>query len=139
MGRPRINRRICGLPENNSFGPLDKEIFPDDILELGLDEFEAIRLIDLVECTQDEVAAQMGVSRTTLQACYEKARRKLADALVNGKHLVIQGGTYVVCPHSRECCNKGQERFTCSKRHCQKEFSKQHMNGGCPYEDRSNV
>ena len=59
---------------------------------MTLDEYEAIRLLDLENLQQEQAAAQMGVARTTVQLIYNNARRKLADCLVNGKRLVIEGG-----------------------------------------------
>ena len=56
---------------------------------MTLDEYEAIRLMDLENLQQEQAAAQMGVARTTVQLIYNNARRKLADCLVNGKRLVI--------------------------------------------------
>jgi predicted DNA-binding protein (UPF0251 family) len=59
---------------------------------LTLDEFEAIRLADLDGLYQDQAAAMMGVSRPTLSRVVESGRRKVADALVHGKALRIEGG-----------------------------------------------
>lgn len=59
---------------------------------LSLDEYETIRLMDYEKLTQSECAQKMQVSRTTVTAIYERARGKIADCLVNGKHLVIAGG-----------------------------------------------
>ena len=73
---------------------------------MTLDEYEAIRLMDLENLQQEQAAAQMGVARTTVQAVYDRARKKLAEALVQGKELVISGGEYWVCPHSEGCRKK---------------------------------
>lgn len=64
---------------------------------MTLDEYEAIRLMDLENLQQEQAAAQMGVARTTVQLIYNNARRKLADCLVNGKRLVIEGGDVALC------------------------------------------
>jgi predicted Fe-Mo cluster-binding NifX family protein len=61
---------------------------------LSLDEFETIRLLDREGLTQEQCAERMGIARTTVTATYESARRKVADALVNGKRLLIRGGNY---------------------------------------------
>lgn len=58
-------------------------------IELGLDELEAMRLADLEGHYQEEAAAVMGVSRPTFGRIIEAARRKVADALLNGKALAI--------------------------------------------------
>ena len=71
---------------------------------MALDEYEAIRLIDLLGLTQEEAARQMGVARTTVQAVYDAARGKLADALVNGHRLLLRGGRYELCSQGESCC-----------------------------------
>lgn len=73
----------------------------------GIGEYETLRLIDLLGYTQDECAGQMGVARTTVQAVYNCARKKLADMLVNGKRLVIEGGNYELCGIAQSCCGRG--------------------------------
>ena len=66
MARPCKAKRVCAKPSVEVFGPLDQET--DGKVELTLEEYETIRLIDLLECTQEECAVQMGVARTTVQA-----------------------------------------------------------------------
>jgi predicted DNA-binding protein (UPF0251 family)/predicted Fe-Mo cluster-binding NifX family protein len=61
-------------------------------LRLGLDEAEAIRLADLEGLYQEAAARSMGVSRQTFGRIVESARRKVADAILNGKALRIEGG-----------------------------------------------
>lgn len=73
---------------------------------LAVDEYETIRLIDLLGLTQEECAGQMGVARTTVQALYEAARAKLADMLVNGRLLHVEGGPYELCPRAGGCRGK---------------------------------
>ena len=60
---------------------------------LTLDEYEVIRLVDLEQQTHEQCAAQMDISRSTVQEIYEVARRKIAACLVHGKSLHITGGT----------------------------------------------
>ena len=90
MPRPVKRRRVCEPPRNARFGPLDGA--PAESVVLTVDEYETIRLIDLLGLTQEECAGQMGVARTTVQALYEAARAKLADLLVNGRLLHVEGG-----------------------------------------------
>jgi predicted DNA-binding protein (UPF0251 family) len=61
-------------------------------IELTVDELEAVRLADLEGLYQEEAAARMNVSRQTFGRIVEAAHKKIADALVNGKALSIQGG-----------------------------------------------
>ncbi|MDD2435777.1 MAG: DUF134 domain-containing protein, partial [Bacilli bacterium] len=46
---------------------------------------------------------------------YDDARGKIADALVNGKILKIEGGNYRLCnnmPHGKYCNRKNCKRFS---------------------------
>jgi predicted DNA-binding protein (UPF0251 family) len=70
---------------------------------MTVDEYETIRLIDLEGLTQEESAKQMNVARTTVQSIYVEARRKLAQSLVNGWPLVIEGGVYTLCDDNDFC------------------------------------
>jgi hypothetical protein len=60
-------------------------------IALKLEELEALRLVDLVGCDQETAAARMEVSRKTLWRDLHEARRKIADALVNGKKITVEG------------------------------------------------
>ena len=59
---------------------------------MTVDEFEALRLLDDVGLTQEACANRMHIARTTVTAIYDSARKKVADALVYGKRLLITGG-----------------------------------------------
>ena len=114
MPRPHKCRRVCRLPAHHGFAPTGLSCDAADApILLGVDEYEAIRLLDLESLTQEECAAQMGVGRTTVTGIYERARRKIADALVNGRALRIEGGDYAVCASPGEAC-PGK----CCHRHC---------------------
>lgn len=104
MPRPCKRRRICALPDCGHFGPKGKTERVGQTVIMSLDEFESIRLIDLEGMTQEQCAEQMNVARTTAQAIYGSARAKLAECLVMGKELMIQGGDYVICDGSARCC-----------------------------------
>jgi predicted DNA-binding protein (UPF0251 family) len=73
-----------------------------DEVVMTLDEFEAIRLADLAQMYQEKAAKQMGISRPTFSRIIDSAHRKLADALVHGKALLIDGGA--VRRAGRRCC-----------------------------------
>ncbi len=106
MPRPRKWRHVCCLPDNAEFGPVGGQDNGTAIV-MSVDEYETIRLIDLMGFTQEECATQMNVARTTVQGIYNDARQKIADALVNAKSLVIQGGNYVLCDGNEEICGCG--------------------------------
>lgn len=91
MPRPQKCRKICGYPDYWSFSPDEGS---EEAVILTLDEYEVIRLIDWVGHTQEEAAVKMQVARTTVTAIYDAARKKIADALVNGKKILISGGNY---------------------------------------------
>ena len=90
MARPFRCRRIGKQPVYRIFVPEDAEAA--DTVYLSVDEFEAFRLLDDEGLNQEACAERMNVSRTTVTAIYESARHKIADALVNGKRLLITGG-----------------------------------------------
>lgn len=115
MPRPKKCRRVCGLPGHAEFAPRGAGC-GTEVVVMGLDEYEAIRLIDLEGLQQEQAAAQMGVARTTAQAIYNTARRKLADCVVNGKALRIEGGDVEVCER-RAACPRG----CCPHRRCKSE------------------
>lgn len=113
MARPQRVRRVCSEPQNQRFAPVhtDTEIGKRtaagcENVELTVDEYEVARLIDYEHMTQQECAARMNVSRTTVAEMYDKARYKIMDCLVNGKELDITGGNYHVCSGSEECMQK---------------------------------
>jgi uncharacterized protein len=95
MPRPFKCRRVFGMPGSDYFKP--RGIPLSDLQEIGLtiDEFEAIRLADLEGLYQENAAKKMNVSRQTFGNIVAAARKKIADAIVNGKALKIAGGTYV--------------------------------------------
>ncbi len=126
MARPTKQRHVCCLPEHNQFGPqpgvrggasLRKEA-----LFMTVDEYEAIRLIDLERLTQEQCSANMEVARTTVQAIYDEARKKIATALVEGRPLIISGGNYRLCgENSEEGCGR-----TCRRNHRKGENNENH-------------
>ncbi len=63
---------------------------------LKLEELEAIRLVDFEGMNQEEAAAQMGVSRKTMWNDLKAGRMKVASALIHGKAIRIEGGSYVI-------------------------------------------
>lgn len=107
MPRPNKPRRVCRLPACTHFFSQEQPIYTHDQgLLLSIEEYETVRLLDYVGMTQQEAARQMGTGRTTIQALYTQARRKLARFLVEGSPLTIEGGSYALCSHPKTCQNK---------------------------------
>lgn len=116
MPRPRKWRKVCCLPDVNKFGPLDGPVGKEHFVIMSIDEYETIRLIDLEGLTQEECANQMHVARTTVQGIYQEARKKIAESLVRGRVLRIEGGDYKLCngkddSYGLRCCG----RIKCGK------------------------
>ncbi len=105
MPRPRKCRRVCATPRYTSFGPEEER--RGGSVQMTVDEFETVRLIDLEGLTQEQCADQMDVARTTVQAIYANARKKLAECIVGGLTLMIEGGEYRVCEHRNGRCGRG--------------------------------
>lgn len=111
MPRPRKFRRVCALPQNTFFGPINNNINNKandiNIIRMTVEEYEAIRLIDYERLMQEECAEVMNVARTTVQRIYNNARIKISKALVEGKQIVIQGGDYKLCSNLDIPCGRG--------------------------------
>lgn len=106
MPRPRKCRKVCQMPRAKEFRPVDDRLCRDAVV-LTVDEYEAIRLIDRQGFSQEECARYMQVARTTVQLIYNAARKKLADVLVEGLTLRIEGGDYQLCDGTEEVCGCG--------------------------------
>lgn len=98
MPRPPCCRRIAHSPAATLFKPAGVPARVLDEVVLGVDELEALRLADLEGLYQEEAAVQMGVSRSTFGRVVEQARRTVAQALVHGLALRIEGGPVRLVP-----------------------------------------
>jgi len=94
MVRPRRARKIRFMPDVTYFKPQGIRIRNLEITELTFDEIECVRLSEIEELSQVEAAQKMKIHQSTFQRSLAKARKKIADALINGKAIKIQGGTY---------------------------------------------
>ena len=92
MPRPKQDRKISIPPLMKGFKPFGIPRRMLSSVSLLYDEYEAIRLLDYEGMNQDQAAVQMNVSRPTLTRIYEKARKTIAQALVEGKMIMIEGG-----------------------------------------------
>jgi predicted DNA-binding protein (UPF0251 family) len=104
MPRPHCRRFVSGSPAASVFKPAGIPLNALDEVVLALDEFEALRLTDLEQLYQEAAAGRMGISRPTLSRILDSARGKLADAIVHGKALRIEGGPVQPNPGRRRCC-----------------------------------
>jgi len=77
---------------------------------LSLDEYEAIRLADYEQLYQEEAAARMNISRQTFGRIIEKSHQKIADVLIHGKALKIEGGE--IAFDETGLCSHGKRRRT---------------------------
>ena len=89
MPRPCKMRRVCGHPNSSYFKPAGIRMINLEESQLSLCEFEAIRLIDLNNIPQNEAGEQMNISQSTMSRILRSSRRKIADAIVNGKAIRI--------------------------------------------------
>jgi len=107
-GRPRLKRIISSASELRCYKPCCCPVEESEGVSLQPEEIELIRLIDLEGLEQEEAASQLGVSRKTVWRDLHEARRKIADALVNGKGIAVTGcqkaaeGRCPKCPVSRD-------------------------------------
>ena len=89
-------RRVWCEPGVSLFKPAGVPVRGMGQVELTVEEFESIRLMDHKGLRQVDAAKKMDVSQPTFQRIYESARKKLADSLVNGKAIRIEGGNYMI-------------------------------------------
>ena len=106
MPRPQRCRKVCREPEYSSFSPAG--VASEDAVVLTVDEYEVIRLVDLERLTHSQAAKLMEISRTTATEIYNCAREKIARCIVNGRPLVVSGGSYALCGGGKCCgCRRG--------------------------------
>jgi predicted DNA-binding protein (UPF0251 family) len=94
MSRPFKCRHIGCEPGVNYFKPRGIPLCALQEVVMTVDEFEAIRLADLEGFYQEDAAKKMKISRQTFGNIIKSSREKLADALINGKAIKIEGGVY---------------------------------------------
>jgi len=92
MPRKKRNRRIQAPPVIKGMSVYGVRGRKSNEVILRIEEYEAIRLLDYQNLTQEEAAGHMDVSRPTLTRIYEEARNKVATAFVEGRDLLFKGG-----------------------------------------------
>jgi len=108
MPRPTKWRRVAFMPKVTYFKPAGIPLRALEEVCLSVEEAESIRLKDLEALDQEHCARQMNISRPTFQRVLGAARQKLADALLNGRAIQIEGGDFEMATR-RFRCLKGHE------------------------------
>lgn len=96
MARPKKQRIVSGSPEISYFKPRGIPMRRLSEVVLTVDECEALRLADLERLNHVQGSERMGVSRATFGRILQKARRTMAEALIQGKAIRVEGGSYTV-------------------------------------------
>jgi len=100
-GRPKKRRLVKEDPRIIQFSPRGKPGRPDEA-ELAMEEFEAVRLADCLGQDQKKASQAMRISQQTFSRILKKARKIVAEAIVNGKTLKIRGGHYTINARQKE-------------------------------------
>ena len=111
MPRPKCCRHVAAMPDRTCFQPKGKIASSFEEVLLSLDEYEAIRLADFEGLYQEKAAFMMNISRQTFGRIIESARRKVADVLVNGKTLKIEGGDVSLEEAKQIRCHRCRKTF----------------------------
>ncbi len=110
MPRPRKCRLVQAQPSVTCFTPLGACTRELEAVRLSLEGLEALRLVDLEGLRQEQAADRMGVSRQTFGRVLAEARRNLAETVVFGRMLCIEGGDYRVAPPAAGCGRANKEK-----------------------------
>lgn len=100
MVRPKKNRLVGFNPEITYFKPEGVPVVSLEDACLTIDELESIRLSDLLGLSYEDAGKQMGVSRATFGRVIQHARSVIADALINGKAIKVEGGNFTLADNS---------------------------------------
>lgn len=96
MPRPQKCRKVKSPPLMRGYKPFGINLCQKEVIKLSFEEFESIRLVTYENKSQEEAAIEMQVSRPTLTRIYNKAIKKIAIAIVEGKMINIEGGEYIL-------------------------------------------
>ncbi|MBE0479999.1 MAG: DUF134 domain-containing protein [Dehalococcoidia bacterium] len=103
MGRRQSWRKVSLIPVVTYFKPAGIRLAELEEVKLLVEEAEAIRLRDLDGLDQEDCAGKMNVSRSTFSRILDSARQKIADALLNGKAIRIEGGNFELAMRRFRC------------------------------------
>ena len=101
MVRPQKDRMVAFNPEISYFKPRGIPMIDLEEVCLTVDQREAIRLSDLLGMSHEDAGRRMGVSRATFGRIIQRARNAVADALINGKAINVEGGNYRIINKAR--------------------------------------
>ncbi len=123
MVRPQKDRMVAFNPEISYFKPRGIPMIDLDEVCLTVDQREAIRLSDLLGMSHEDAGRRMGVSRATFGRIIQRARNAVADALINGKAINVEGGSYKIVNHTRvfycsSCNHEWEEPFGTGRPTC---------------------
>ena len=108
MVRPKKNRLVAFNPTISYFKPRGIPMLDLEEVHLTVDELESIRLSDLLGLSYEDAGQEMGVSRATFGRIIQRARNVIANALINGKAINVEGGNYTLT-------NVNCRTFVCDK------------------------
>ncbi|MCY2930149.1 MAG: DUF134 domain-containing protein [Planctomycetota bacterium] len=111
MPRPICCRRVAASPPRGLFKPAGVRCADLEEVVLSVDELEALRLADLEGLYQEQAAGLMNVSRQTFGRIVESARKKVAEMLVKGKALRIEGGVIEMARMRKFQCAQCQQEW----------------------------
>ncbi len=109
MSRPPKWRCVSFMPKIKYFKPAGVPISLLRVVCLSVDEVEAIRLKDLERLEQEECAQRMRISRSTFHRVLGSARKKVAESLINGKAIRIDGGKFEMTTDRYQCHDSGHQ------------------------------
>jgi len=118
MPRPPKCRRVEQFPQFTYFKPSGIPMTELSEINLTVEELEAIRLRDLTGMEYEECARKMSVSRPTFHRIIATARKKIAQALVNGFALRVTGGNFELARYELVCqvCGHRWKDIICCRR-----------------------
>jgi|WetSurMetagenome_2_1015567.scaffolds.fasta_scaffold503809_1 uncharacterized protein len=105
MGRPPLCRRVGFVPSITYFKPVGIPLKELEEICLSVEELEAIRLKDLEDLEQEQCAEKMNISRPTFVRIIDSARKKIAQALIKGRAIRIEGGNFEMVVRRFRCHN----------------------------------
>ncbi|MBN2016972.1 MAG: DUF134 domain-containing protein [Candidatus Cloacimonetes bacterium] len=107
MPRPRKIRRVSKPPLCSRFKPVGIPARLLQVVDLSVDEYEALRLADYEGLEHKEAAEKMGISRPTFTRLIDQARKKIASGIIDGKEISIGGGDFQFQQHVARCRSCG--------------------------------